>query len=113
MNRQDSWSKRKASRFANALRDAFFDDGMRDTGCTPKALKRECIPYLIPFNGLHRFIPALLKSAGFKITEVGIQHRPRRTGVSKYTNWKRALRGIYDLFGVKWLISRRPVWPRK
>ncbi|MDX2110855.1 MAG: glycosyltransferase family 2 protein [Verrucomicrobiota bacterium] len=110
--RKDSWSRRAASRFANAVRRLFLNDGVRDTGCSLKAFKREAVHCLVPFNGMHRFLPALFLSAGLKLTEVPVNHRPRAGGVSKYTNWGRAFRGLYDLFGVSWLLKRRVLFPK-
>lgn len=104
--RQDTRSRIIVSRIANALRNAFTGDGMRDTGGTPKAMKRECVEHLVPFDGLHRFIPALLRQAGYRIIEVPVSHRRRLYGETKYTNWARALRGAWDLVGVRWLLSR-------
>jgi dolichol-phosphate mannosyltransferase len=109
--RNDSWQKRVASRIANYIRMSVLHDGCRDTGCTLKAIRREHVRFLVPFNALHRFIPALLCSAGLTMIEVPANHRPRRFGVSKYTVAGRAWRGLRDLFGVRWLISRRILWP--
>ncbi len=105
--RQDTSTRILASRAANWLRNAFTHDGMRDTGGTPKAMKRQCVDDLVPFDGLHRFIPALLRQAGHRIIEVPVSHRRRLFGETKYTNWRRALRGAWDLVGVRWLLSRR------
>ena len=106
-NRKDTAFKRTQSRIANAVRSRFIGDGVRDTGCSLKALRRECRDALLPFNGMHRFIPALIRHAGYRITEVPVNHRPRIHGVSKYTFWSRALRATKDMFGVSWLLSRR------
>jgi dolichol-phosphate mannosyltransferase len=106
-NRNDSPSRVLASRVANQVRNWFTGDGMRDTGGSPKAMKRECVPYLVPFDGMHRFIPALLVRAGFKTIEVPVEHRTRLHGRTKYSNWARGLRGVWDLVGVPWLLSRR------
>jgi len=86
-------------------------DGARDTGCSLKAIRREHIGLLVPFNALHRFIPALLGRAGLRMVEVPVNHRPRLRGVSKYTIGGRAWRGLRDLFGVSWLLSRRIPFP--
>lgn len=109
--RRDSWQKRVASRIANHIRKSILDDGVRDTGCTLKAMTREDVRFLVPFNGLHRFLPALLKNAGLEIIEVPVGHRPRLRGTSKYTVAGRAKRGIYDLIGVSWLLTRHIKWP--
>jgi dolichol-phosphate mannosyltransferase len=106
-NRKDTAFKRVQSRIANAVRSRFIGDGVRDTGCSLKALRRECRDALLPFNGMHRFIPALIRHAGYRITEVPVNHRARIHGVSKYTFWSRALRATKDMFGVSWLLSRR------
>ncbi len=105
-SRRDPIARVLASRLANRVRHWFTRDGMRDTGGTPKAMKRSCVDHLIPFQGLHRFIPAILKHAGFRVIEVPVSHRARLHGRTKYTNAGRALRGIRDLIGVRWLLAR-------
>ena len=107
INRQDTLVKRLTSRIANAVRSRFTKDGVRDTGCTLKAIRRECVSALVPFKGMHRFIPALLKGAGYRVVEIPVNHRPRRFGQSKYGLGNRALRATIDMFGVRWLLSRR------
>jgi glycosyltransferase involved in cell wall biosynthesis len=107
LKRQDSWFKRVQSRIANGVRSRFTKDGIRDTGCTLKAMRRECREALLPFHGMHRFIPALVKSFGYKITEIPVNHRARRYGTSKYNFANRALRATVDMFGVRWLLARQ------
>ena len=83
-------------------------DGVRDTGCSLKAMRRDCREALVPFKGMHRFIPALIKGAGHSVVEVPVNHRPRQHGDSKYGGGLgRALPATEDMFGVKWLLSRR------
>lgn len=110
--RQDTWSRRAASKWANRIRRMFLDDGVHDTGCSLKVFGREHVELLVPFNGLHRYLPAIFKHAGLRLAEVPVNHRPRERGISKYTNWERALRGVYDLIGVSWLLKRKVVFPR-
>jgi dolichol-phosphate mannosyltransferase len=105
--RRDTLVKRLTSWIANAVRSRFTKDGVRDTGCTLKAMRRECVAALVPFKGMHRFIPALVKGAGYRLVEVPVNHRPRRFGQSKYGLGNRALRATIDMFGVRWLLSRR------
>jgi dolichol-phosphate mannosyltransferase len=107
VRRQDTVVKRATSRIANAVRSRYTKDGVRDTGCTLKAMRRECVTALFPFKGMHRFIPALVKAAGYQLVEVPVNHRPRRFGESKYGLGNRALRATIDMFGVRWLLSRR------
>jgi dolichol-phosphate mannosyltransferase len=105
--RKDTLVKRLTSRIANFVRSRFVKDYVRDTGCTLKAMRRECVAALLPFKGMHRFIPALIKGAGYRVVEVPVHHRPRRFGRSKYGLGNRALRATIDMFGVRWLLSRR------
>lgn len=109
--RQDTWSRRAASRIANKIRRSMLNDGVSDTGCSLKAFSKDCVELLVPFNGLHRFLPAIFTQAGLIIKEVDVNHRSRKAGISKYTNWERALRGLYDLFGVSWLLKRKVLFP--
>lgn len=106
-SRKDTFSKRLTSRIANAVRSRFTKDGVRDTGCTLKVLRTECREALLPFNGMHRFIPALIKGMGYRITELPVNHRPRIAGVSKYGFGNRALRATMDMFAVRWLLQRQ------
>ena len=106
-NRRDTLVKRLTSRIANFVRSRFTRDGVRDTGCTLKAMRRECAQALVPFHGMHRFIPALIKGAGYKLVEIPVNHRPRKFGVSKYGLGNRAVRATIDMFGVRWLLSRQ------
>ena len=112
VNRRDTRSRRVASRVANAIRRAILNDGISDTGCSLKAFRKEAVDLLVPFNGLHRYLPAIFKQANLRIIERPVNHRERAQGTSKYTNWERALRGIYDLFGVRWLLKRKIVYPK-
>ena len=107
LNRRDHWFKLVQSRIANSVRSRFTGDGVRDTGCTLKAMRRECREALIPFYGMHRFIPALIKSGGYRVTEMPVSHRPRQYGQSKYRFGNRAFRATVDLLGVCWLLSRQ------
>jgi len=105
--RKDTLVKRITSRIANFVRSRFTRDGVRDTGCTLKAMRRECISALLPFKGMHRFIPALVKGAGYRLVEIPVSHRPRKFGQSKYGLGNRAIRATIDMFGVRWLLSRQ------
>ncbi len=105
--RKDTMVKRITSRVANTVRSRFVGDGVRDTGCSLKAMRKECVQALVPFYGMHRFIPALVKGAGFHIVEVAVNHRPRTAGVSKYGLGNRAIKATVDMFGVRWILSRQ------
>jgi dolichol-phosphate mannosyltransferase len=105
--REDSWSKRMASKVGNGIRRWFTNDGIRDTGCSLKVFRKELVDCLPPFNGVHRFMGSFFLAWNYKILEVPVNHRPRIGGESKYNNMGRALRGIYDLIGVCWYLQRR------
>lgn len=105
--RKDTNFKRLQSRIANAVRSRFTRDGVRDTGCTLKVLRRECREALVPFYGMHRFLPALIKGMGYRVTELPVNHRPRVAGVSKYGFGNRAWKATCDMFAVRWLLSRQ------
>ncbi|MEM9481416.1 MAG: glycosyltransferase family 2 protein [Verrucomicrobiota bacterium] len=107
-NRKDTKWKKFQSKIANGVRSRFIGDGVRDTGCSLKAMKRGCRDGLIPFKGMHRFIPALIKGAGYRVTEVPVNHRARKHGESKYGGGLgRTIPATRDMFGVRWLNSRR------
>ncbi|HEY0334885.1 MAG TPA: glycosyltransferase family 2 protein [Stenotrophomonas sp.] len=106
VNRQDSGSKRWASRWANAIRARALRDDTPDTGCGIKLFERAAFLDLPYFDHMHRYLPALMQRAGWKTISVPVNHRHRTTGVSKYNNLNRALVGIRDLRGVAWLITR-------
>src|SRR2546428_5502835 len=107
LQRKDTLVKRLTSRIANAVRSRFTKDGVRDTGCTLKAMRRECVSALVPFKGMHRFIPALVKGAGYRLVEMPVNHRPRRFGHSKYGPGDRALRAPIVQFCERLVLSRR------
>jgi dolichol-phosphate mannosyltransferase len=107
VGRQDSWSKKTASRIANAVRAWALRDGTRDTGCGLKAFRRDVFLTLPYFDHMHRYLPALFRRDGWEIALVDVSHRPRGGGRSNYTNLQRGLVGIADLLGVMWLIRRR------
>jgi dolichol-phosphate mannosyltransferase len=109
VNRQDSGSKRWASKLANAIRTRMLRDATPDTGCGTKLFEREAFLDLPFFNHMHRYLPALMQRAGWRTESVPVNHRARSTGVSKYNNLGRAMVGIADLRGVAWLIRRGKV----
>lgn len=107
VGRQDTASKRWASRMANGLRARLLKDGTRDTGCGLKAFRREGFLTLPYFDHMHRYLPALFQRDGWTVAHVDVAHRERQAGRSNYSNIQRAFVGAIDLFGVAWLIRRR------
>lgn len=107
VGRQDTASKRWASKAANSIRSTLLRDGTRDTGCGLKVFDRDAFLALPYFDHMHRYLPALFARDGWGIIHVDVAHAPRHAGTSNYANLGRALVGVYDLFGVMWLLRRR------
>jgi glycosyltransferase involved in cell wall biosynthesis len=106
VNRQDTWSRKVQSRIGNGVRNLITGDRITDTGCSLKLAKREAIEPIRLFTGMHRFLPTLVRYAGFKVVEMPVNHRPRQFGVSKYGAMNRAFRGLVDCFAVRWMGKR-------
>src|SRR3954453_23978824 len=111
VGRKDTGFKKFQSRVANGVRNAILKDGTRDTGCGLKAFRREVFLMMPYFDGLHRFLPALVRREGYEIAYVDVIDRPRRSGVSNYGFFDRLWIGIMDLVGVWWLIRRKKPTP--
>ncbi len=104
--RRDSRWKLVQSRIANAVRNWITGDSIRDTGCSLKAIRTDVVCRLPRFNGMHRFLPTLVRQGGGRVVEIPVSHRPRMWGESKYGVWNRVFQGLWDALGVRWL-SRR------
>jgi len=111
VGRKDTSFKKLQSRVANKVRKAILKDGTRDTGCGLKAFRREVFLDMPYFDGLHRFLPALVRREGYTIAYVDVIDRPRRSGVSNYGFFDRLWIGIMDLCGVWWLLRRKKATP--
>jgi glycosyltransferase involved in cell wall biosynthesis len=107
LNRNDTWVRRISSRIANAVRSTLLQDRTSDTGCTLKVLRSEVARRMPGWNGMHRFMPALALSAGYKIGETPVNHRARHAGTSKVAGTKRAIRATIDLLGMLWFSRRQ------
>ncbi len=110
VQRADGRWKRFQSRVANLARDLITGDAVRDTGCSLKVRPRYALARLPRFQGMHRFLPTLLRWDGQEVLEIGVSHRPRWSGKTKYGAWSRLWVGIRDAFGVRWLLRRRLVY---
>ncbi len=106
VRRLDSVWKRAQSRLANTVRNWITRDRVRDTGCSLKAVRRDALAVLPRFDGMHRFLPTLIRLQGGLVAEVPVSHRPRRSGQSKYTARNRVLAALRDALGVRWLRRR-------
>jgi dolichol-phosphate mannosyltransferase len=112
VGRKATTFKKLQSRIANSVRSRVLKDGTRDTGCGMKAFRRDLFLSLPYFDGVHCFLPALVRREGFDIGYVDVVDRPRRLGTSNYGMWNRLWVGILDMAGVWWLIRRRKQIPR-
>ncbi|HHT9136949.1 MAG TPA: glycosyltransferase family 2 protein [Candidatus Wunengus sp. YC60] len=105
--RNDPWIKRISSKVANCIRNKLSREDIRDTGCSLKAYRRECLGHIKLYNGMHRFLPTLFKMEGFTVTEIVVNHYPRKFGKSKYGISNRAFRAFADLLVVRWMKKRK------
>lgn len=102
-NRKDSFTKNMSSTIANGIRRAFTDDGMDDTGCPLKIIRTDMAKKIPMFNGLHRFLPAMILLQNGKIKQIPVRHFPRVAGVSKFNLWNRLLGPLQDCFAYLWM----------
>ena len=103
---EDPWLKKVSSRIANSVRNRLSGETIRDSACTLRVFKRECIEGLSVFNGMHRFLPTLVRMEGYRVLEVPVEHHPRKFGRSKFNIRNRLWRASIDLLAVRWMKSR-------
>lgn len=106
VNRRDTVWRRVQSRIANGVRNWLNGETIRDTGCSLKAFRSEALRDVALFNGMHRFLPTLVKLQGGTVIEVPVRHRPRRFGAPKYGMWNRVFRALADAIAVRWMQRR-------
>lgn len=104
--REDTWLKKISSKIGNAVRNRLSGEAIRDSACTLRAFKKECVKEIPVFNGMHRFLSTLVKMGGYRIIEVPVSHYPRRFGKSKYNIRNRMVRSFIDLLAVRWMKRR-------
>lgn len=105
--RHDSWVKRVSSRVANAIRNWATGEHIADSACSLRVMRRACLDAWPPYEGMHRFVPTLLRLAGYRVLTVPVHHRERRFGRSKFSVRNRALIAFGDLLAVRWMMRRR------
>jgi|SRR5579863_1405227 len=105
--REDTAWKKLTSRIANGFRNWATGEDIIDTGCTLKAYRRECLEQLELYHGMHRFLPTLLKMRGYRVTQTPVAHRPRLRGTTKYGTWGRLVKGLGDVWAVRWMKRNR------
>ena len=104
--RRDTWVRRVSSKIANGVRNRVTHESVTDVGCTLRAMRIEYLRRIPVFNGMHRFLPTLLRMEGARVTEIPVNHRPRLHGQPKYNIRNRIFRALADLFGVRWMQTR-------
>jgi len=104
--REDDWVKRVSSRLANRFRNAITGETIADAGCTFRLLRRSALREILVFNGMHRFIPTILRLQGYGVSEIKVNHRGRKSGISKYGVGNRLWRGIRDCYAMRWYRQR-------
>lgn len=104
--RQDNWVRLVSSRWANGFRNFMTGDVLADAGCGFRVMRREAVAELPVFNGLHRFLPTLLRYQGYNVIEHPVSHRPRPWGTSKYGIGNRLFRGLLDCLVMRWWKKR-------
>lgn len=106
-DRQDSFFKKMQSMIANSFRRMMTGDGAKDTGCPLKVLHTDVARKLPLFNGMHRFLPALvLLQKGGRYMEVPVHHHPRTAGRSKFGLGNRFWGPLADCFAYRWMRRR-------
>ena len=105
--RRDSWLKRISSRIANGIRKAITGDAVQDSACSLRVMRRECVAAVPPYMGMHRFMPTLLRIAGFRVVQVRVNHRPRDVRPLQVRRRHRAFSAFADLLAVRWMMGRR------
>ncbi|MFT3847966.1 MAG: glycosyltransferase family 2 protein [Propionivibrio sp.] len=104
--RQDTFLRRFSSKVANGFRNWITGDRVSDSGCGIRVVRRAALREIPVFNGMHRFLPTLLRGQGYRVVETVVNHRERLRGTSKYGVHNRLWRGIRDCFGIRWYLKR-------
>jgi len=105
-NRHDPWIRLVSTRIANRVRNWLTHEQIHDSGCGLRVFRRECIERIKLFNGMHRFLPTLVKMEGYEVMEVPVNHRPRTAGKAKYGVLNRVFKALRDAFAVRWMQQR-------
>jgi glycosyltransferase involved in cell wall biosynthesis len=109
-DRNDPWLRLISTRIANGVRNWLTHERIHDSACGLKLFRRECLARLKLYNGMHRFMPTLVRMEGYRVLEVPVNHRPRTAGVAKYGVWNRVFKALRDAFAIRWMQSRIVLW---
>tara|TARA_B110000438_G_scaffold36859_1_gene36617 strand:- start:4383 stop:5318 length:936 start_codon:yes stop_codon:yes gene_type:complete len=102
VDRQDPITKRWPSKLFNAVMRFVTKVKIHDFNCGLKAYRQKVVKAIDLYGGMHRYTPALAAQKGFSVTEIPVNHRSRKFGVTKYGG-SRIFHGFYDLLTVMFL----------
>ncbi len=105
--RSDNVLRLIQTKIANGIRNWLSGENIKDSACSLKVYKRQCLEGLTLYKGMHRFFPTLVKMRGFHVIEVPVSHHPRAHGVTKYKFGSRVIRAFVDLLAVRWMKKRQ------
>ena len=97
--RHDPWSKTAPSKLFNRVTSALSGIRLHDFNCGLKAYRRDVVREIPVYGELHRFLPVLAFKLGYRITEIPVQHHPRKHGKTKF-GASRFVNGFFDLLTV-------------
>lgn len=106
VGRKDTLVKKVSSKIANSFRRLMINDGIQDTCCPLKIMDAEYAKRIPFFDGMHRFLPALIQLQGGRVKQLPVQHFERYAGTAKYHLLNRLWRPLNDTFAFRWMRSR-------
>jgi glycosyltransferase involved in cell wall biosynthesis len=106
VDRNDTRLRRIMSRIANVVRRAVLKDGVHDSGCQLRVMRREVRDAFFPMELMQSFIPALAVAAGFRVGESPVRHHARTQGDSKYGLGRLWWRPAAAMIRLRWKIWR-------
>lgn len=113
VDRHDNALRKVMSRIANVVRGWLLADGVHDSGCQLRVMRREVRDAFFPMELMQSFVPALAVAAGWRVGERPVRHHARHHGDSKYGFWRLLWRPTVAMLGLKWKIARGRVPKRK
>lgn len=104
--RHDSFIKKISSKIANGFRRLMINDQIADTCCPLKIIDSEYAKKIPFFNGMHRFMPALVQLQGGKVKQIEVKHFERKEGQAKYHLFNRLVGPFFDTLAFMWIKRR-------
>lgn len=102
-HRKDPFLRKKVpSKIFNWFCRRVSSQNLHDFGSTLRVYRKEVVRSIRMYGDLHRYILVLVAWKGYKISEVEVEHQPRKYGTTKYGG-KRLIRGFLDIMTVYFL----------